>query len=116
MTGQSIQQRITAILEEHRFSADECDCWCQIGEPRESRIDSGDHAAHVAGMLVEALGLTQEWAVCIEDDGEDKGVFLLGDARFSRAEFAAQDAAKEPPAFGAFVGTAWTTRWERANG
>lgn len=117
MTGQSIQQRITAVTREHRmdghyfttrddgvidaFLVCKCGQWVK------------DLDAHVAGVLVEALGLTQEYAVCFEDD---EAVWLIGDTRYTRAEFAALDVPNHIQAVKPFVGTAWVTRWERANG
>ncbi|OBC14077.1 hypothetical protein A5784_30715 [Mycobacterium sp. 852013-50091_SCH5140682] len=68
---------------------------------------------NLADLIVETLGLTQDFAVCFEDDEK---VWLIGDTRYTRAEFAAVDVPDHAAMLEPFVGTAWTTRWERTNG
>lgn len=67
----------------------------------------------VAHALVDALGLTTEFAVCIT--AEDGTVQPMS-RRYLAPEGAARDAGRLPDRFGAFVATAEVTKWERVNG
>lgn len=113
---QALTERITAVMAAHRFDGYMFECRCQRGLPDAEAVcmDRDEHEAHVAAVLIAELGLTQEFAVCIEGDGEDKGVFLYGDHRWLRRDVAEREVSEMPRRFEMFVGTAWSTRWERA--
>ncbi|QDK01176.1 hypothetical protein I5J50_gp73 [Mycobacterium phage Purky] len=75
-------------------------------------FDGFEHQIAAAAERITAeLGLTREFAACIEDEGK---VWLVGDHRYLHHARAQDDADEQPRAAGTFVGTAWTTRWERA--
>jgi hypothetical protein len=62
---QGLQERIAAILEAHRPYGLDCKCGIAINS-------DGWWAAHVAPLLVEALGLTEEHGYQIEGDRPDE--------------------------------------------
>lgn len=113
-----ITDRISEVLRDHGFRAGgnlgdgtvvPHSCW---GAGCQWEGQYSEHRAHVAAVLVELLGMTQEFAACIDDDGE---VLLVGNGRYLRQGryLAAAEASERRDAF---VGTAWVTRWERSDG
>ncbi|AEL98222.1 hypothetical protein PBI_BIGNUZ_60 [Mycobacterium phage BigNuz] len=72
-------------------------------------FDGFEHQiAAAAARIVAELGFTQEFAACIEDEGQ---VWLVGNRRGLNPATVQRGAARYRDGF---VGTAWTTRWERA--
>ena len=63
MSEVSVVNAIAAVMRDHvRIRYDERGTpWCECGA--EWNINDG-HAAHVAAVVAEALGLTEEWALC----------------------------------------------------
>ncbi len=67
-----LQARIAEIIDDHSSSGAEgqVDCWCD-----ERFLTYADHAAHVAGVLTEQLGLREEHyrsAACPDDQDWDR--------------------------------------------
>ncbi|AOT24900.1 hypothetical protein PBI_NAZO_61 [Mycobacterium phage Nazo] len=72
-------------------------------------FDGFEHQiAAAAARITAELGFTQEFAACIEDEGQ---VWLVGNRRGLNPATVQRGAARYRDGF---VGTAWTTRWERA--
>lgn len=92
-----LAERIAAVLDRAQV----------FGGPESLNSDN------LADAIIETLGLTQEFAVCFEDDAQ---VWLIGDRRYLNHVVAAQDLPDQPSQIHAFVGTNWATRWERSDG
>lgn len=115
-----IADRITEVLHDHRPIHDPhghingtvpgsvavYDCYC--GLVNQTTLD--DCLAHQRDALVETLGLTPEYSVCADFDGE---TYLLSSHRYLSPGPAATDLPEHPEMVNPFVGRSYVTRWER---
>lgn len=90
------------------------DCEDEHGNSNHPVLDAVTEASEMANVIVEALGLTQEFAGCVEDENGDPQ--LIARDRWLTVDSARDDTDRLPTPYGAFVGAAWLTRWERTDG
>lgn len=79
-------------------------------EDGESCVSADVAALECAAAVVESLGLIAEYAVCFEDDEQ---VWLIGDRRYLKPEFARNELPSHIQLVQPFVGRAYVGRWEK---
>jgi hypothetical protein len=110
-----IQQRIANLLREHRFwSLAQGDCECGWED-----TENPDVLAHVASVLVEQLGLTQEWSNAYEQQGDGGAWHETRTAALPReiteANMRLREAEPSRWIRNMRIESRWVTGWERAD-
>lgn len=89
----------------------EWQCHDEYGNSFHPVWDAVIEASEMANVIVESLGLTQEWApIVVDDDGR---TWPRWNEWYDDAAQAAKAVTDDP---GTVLGTAWVTDWERSDG